>query len=220
MTGVSPNTLGARRSDLASFGDKTWGVCNEITVVRRVIATLEHGSAALHELAVTWIEAERARGLAFVSLARRWSTLASLVRAIAEQIPRPRGMTAPALAPMAAPRVAVLDRAAVVAIVARCCDAAAFSDGAIVGVLGEIGTPIEHVAALRVAQLASATAGTRVSSWTHRAAAEVCRDRRPSAWAFPGRRRGSPLSARGVTIACERHGTTPAALIRCARGDP
>lgn len=219
MTGVSPNTLGARRGDLASFGDKTWRVRNEIAVIRRVIATLADGSDEIRELVEAWTTSERARGIALPTLARRWSTIASLVRSIAEHVPRPRGTLPPMLPPIPTQRVALVDRASVVAIVARCCAAEAYDDGAMVGVLGELGHSAEKVATLRVAELRRIVAAAGVSTWTRTAAAEVCGDRPPHAWAFGGQRRGDPISRRGVGLACERHGTTPAALIRCAGGD-
>lgn len=192
-------------------------------MIRRVIEALADGSEAIHERLIAWIDSERARGIASRSLARRWSTIASLVRAIVEHLPRARGVSAPSIPPMPMHRVDVDDAAAVRKIVSRCVDASAFQDATILGLIGELGHSPERVAGLRVVQIAAIVAAAaddpgRICDATRTAMLAVCRDRRPSAYAFPGQRRGRPISRRGVEYACERHGTTAAALLRAHRG--
>lgn len=191
-------------------------------MIRRVIEALDDGSEAIRERLAAWIASERARGIASRSLARRWSTVASLVRAIAEHLPRARGITPPSIPPMPMARVDVVELDELRGMIARCVDAGAYQDATILGLVGECGRTPEQVAALRVAQVSALLASTgrsEISAGTRAAMAAICRDRRPGAYAFPGQRRGRPLSRRGVEYACERNGTTAAALLRAHRGD-
>jgi hypothetical protein len=207
--------VACRRSDLARFGEFSWRIRDEIAVIRRVIAVLEHGSPAFRELAVAWSEDERDRSVAVATRARRWGTLSSLTAAIGRALPRPRGRPAPSIGTRPRDPVVELDAGSVAAIVARCSAAARWGDAALVGVIGETGKSAEEVSELR----AHAIAGLELTEATRGALAVLCDGRRSSAYIFGGLRRGSPIAVKTIHDALERNGTTVAALRRAAKGE-
>lgn len=199
--GVSAGTIVARRSDLGSFGDHTWRLRSLAAIVRRVCETIANDRAALRELALAWIEALDERGVAIGSRARRWGSLASLAHACGGEIgPMPRTIARD------------LEPRGVAALVARAAASGAHMDAALIGLLGERGESETAIASMRV----HACERVPCSAATRAAITEICRGRAAGAYAFGGRRRGTPLSPRGVRMACERWGTTAAELRRAA----
>lgn len=212
--GMAGSTAAFRRSDLALFGDFTWGARDVFAVIRRVIATLERGSDAFRELAVTWHDAQRERGAAIGTLARQWSTLAQLVAFIGRAIPR-RGSPAPSIGPTPRMVASKLDGAAVSAIVA-CAIEEGRHDDAVIVALACSRTP-EKIATLTVGDLRGI--GGRELAPMRVAIDRVCARRHGNAHAFPGQRIGRAMTPRGIRMRIERNGTTAAALRRLGRGE-
>lgn len=199
--GVSAGTIVARRSDLGSFGEHAWRLRSPAAIVRRVCETIASDRAALRELALGWVDALADRGIATASRARRWGSLASLAAACGGEI----GLMPRTIARELEPRQ-------IATLVARAYAAGDYVAAALVGLLGERGESEAALASLRVhvAQRLPCSAATK------NAIAAACHERPAGAYAFGGRRRGTPLSPRGVRMAVERWGTTAAELRRAA----
>lgn len=211
--GMAPSTAAFRRSDLALFGDFTWRARDVFAVIRRVIATLERGSDAFRELAVTWSDAQRARGAAIGTRARQWSTLAQLAAFIGEALPR-RGSPPPNIGRMPRESPWLSDAVAATTIIARAIEDGRHDDAVILA-LAMTRTPNE-IAAMTVGELRDLVGDSLAPM---RAAIDrVCARRHGNAHAFPGRIIGRAITPRGVTQKIERNGTTAAALRRLTKG--
>lgn len=208
-SGLSAHTIAARRSDLASFGTHAWRLRDEIAVIRRVDATLASDRATLRALADAWAMHERERGAAQQTIARRWSTLASLVATIGEREREPYDLGA-----MPRDRPAEIDAARRDAIVHDASESARWSDAVIVGMIGTLGLSDESVARLRCHEIIDLSRACPLP--VQRAAERLCRGRPARSHALEGLRRGTAISATGVRRACERWNTTAASLRRLA----
>lgn len=206
---ATASTVAARRADLAGFGAHAWRSRSEFVVIRRVIATLAIDRAELRTLAIAWHDADRDRGAAPGTLARRWSSLASLVAALADARREPYDLGA-----VPRERATEIDATRRDAIVHDAIVRARWSDAAIVGVIGTLGLSDDDVARLRCHELL--VHARACSLPTQRAAEKTCEGRPARAHALEGRRRGDAITSGGVRRACERWGTTAAALRRLA----
>lgn len=204
--GVSPSTAVARASDLRHFGAFTWRVHTEIGTIRRVLSLLERDPKEIRALALAWIDDQRARGIATVSLARRWSVLSSLVTFAS------RG--AAKLGRLPRTPAPELNARKLAQLVARIVDARAWEAAAMIGLIGERGFDRERIASMRVreAMMVPCSRATRA------AVVKICEGRKLGAFAFQGRSRGGSISPRGIEFVCEKWGTSSAALRRCAKG--
>lgn len=180
------------------FGEHSWRVRSEIGAIRRVIDVLARGSEALRELAIAWSDEQLARGVSTWSVARRWSTLSSLVAAIERHTARARGCAPAQLGTLPRAAVLELDARGVAAIVARAAADAKPRDAAILALLGEHGITDAHVVALRVVD--ALRIASTLSTPGAAALRSVCEGRPALGFVFDGRRRGRALSPRGVRM--------------------